>query len=493
MLAIDLKFPNGKYHATPWNRHVNEGEVEWPPSPWRILRAVISVYHRTIDQKRFPEDVLLSLINNLSAEHPEYALPYSKEAHTRHYMPIQKNIPRMIFDAFKLIDPEDSIIVVWPNITLQDNVLELFDEILMNLDYLGRSESIVDVKRLEGWSGVTNCKPLLLSTGPTDRGSISLIVPFTPGEFKIWKQGYRAGLSQNKTNIFNTPGTLYDVLTVRTNELRKEGWAQPPGGQWIDYAYLEEKSKVPVTRARTNQKQLTLARWQLIGNPLPRVEQSILIGEVLRSSLIKKCDFLGLEIPGILTGRDEHGEILKNGHQHAFYLPEDLDNDGYIDHITMYIQNGMPAEIYRAIEEVKELAIYADGQLKKWNLLFESMGDSQDFKALPIIKESKVWESSTPYIHPWHVHKNRFGADEQLRKELILKGYKDFTLTPIDSIEKKGKQIKSWQFNLMRRRKPIISPDRSGSFWRIEFNEPVSGPIAIGHGCHFGLGLFFSK
>ena len=27
--AISLSFPWGRYHATPWGRHVNEAAVEW--------------------------------------------------------------------------------------------------------------------------------------------------------------------------------------------------------------------------------------------------------------------------------------------------------------------------------------------------------------------------------------------------------------------------------------------------------------------------------
>ena len=38
-ITIKLTFPGGRYHATPWGRHVNEGVPEWPPSPWRLLRA----------------------------------------------------------------------------------------------------------------------------------------------------------------------------------------------------------------------------------------------------------------------------------------------------------------------------------------------------------------------------------------------------------------------------------------------------------------------
>lgn len=48
MIAISLTFPAGRYHATPWDRHVNEGAVEWPPSPWRLLRSLVAVWKRTL-------------------------------------------------------------------------------------------------------------------------------------------------------------------------------------------------------------------------------------------------------------------------------------------------------------------------------------------------------------------------------------------------------------------------------------------------------------
>ena len=65
MIAIELTFPAGRWHATPWGRQVNEGAVEWPPSPWRLLRALLAVwYHKCQD---VPEDDIRSLISALVA------------------------------------------------------------------------------------------------------------------------------------------------------------------------------------------------------------------------------------------------------------------------------------------------------------------------------------------------------------------------------------------------------------------------------------------
>jgi hypothetical protein len=44
-VAMGFEFPLGEYHATPWDRAVNSGDSEWPPSPWRIVRALLSVWH----------------------------------------------------------------------------------------------------------------------------------------------------------------------------------------------------------------------------------------------------------------------------------------------------------------------------------------------------------------------------------------------------------------------------------------------------------------
>ena len=35
-----------------------------------------------------------------------------------------------------------------------------------------------------------------------------------------------------------------------------------------------------------------------------------------------------------------------------------------------------------------------------------------------------------------------------------------------------------------------IGSDPHGALLRVHFPEPVSGPVALGYGCHFGLGLF---
>ena len=69
MIAISLRLIAGRYHATPWGRHVNEGAVEWPPSPWRILRALVATWKRT--RPDLPQNHVEPILRAL-AEPPEF-------------------------------------------------------------------------------------------------------------------------------------------------------------------------------------------------------------------------------------------------------------------------------------------------------------------------------------------------------------------------------------------------------------------------------------
>ena len=103
MLTLSFTFPAGRYHATPWGRHVNEADVGWPPDLWRLTRAFIATWHRKLDADAFPRERLAGLLAKLADEAPQYALPEAVHFHTRHYMPVRDK-PSLIFDAFAQAD-----------------------------------------------------------------------------------------------------------------------------------------------------------------------------------------------------------------------------------------------------------------------------------------------------------------------------------------------------------------------------------------------------
>jgi len=73
MLLIELAFLAGRYHATPWGRHVNEGVCEWPPSPYRLIRALYDVWKRKRPEWR--EQRVAELLEVLASAAPSYHIP----------------------------------------------------------------------------------------------------------------------------------------------------------------------------------------------------------------------------------------------------------------------------------------------------------------------------------------------------------------------------------------------------------------------------------
>src|SRR5438128_2468568 len=45
-VSIHIRFLTGRAHLHPWHAAPNEGRVEWPPSPWRLLRTLVAVSGR---------------------------------------------------------------------------------------------------------------------------------------------------------------------------------------------------------------------------------------------------------------------------------------------------------------------------------------------------------------------------------------------------------------------------------------------------------------
>ena len=75
-----------------------------------------------------------------------------------------------------------------------------------------------------------------------------------------------------------------------------------------------------------------------------------------------------------------------------------------------------------------------------------------------------------------------------LREELERRGLKDAVIEPLDGIG--ARRLRPLQFQLYRRKRGDDGGQRPRGAFRLRFPAPVSGPIAVGHSCHFGLGLF---
>lgn len=515
MLALGFRFRAGRYHATPWGRHVNEGDVAWPPSSWTLARALLAVWHRKLAPGSFPEEHLEELLAALADEAPVYELPRAVHAHSRHYMPIRKGrsaTTTLVFDAFARVDVEAELVMAWPGLDLPARLFPLLDVLLARLGYLGRAESWVEARRLDNWAGTANCVMAGSNGSETDalteapdepRELVDLLLPRSPSDYAAFREHLLEGLaarglkpSERRKVERTLPRDWLQALETETSELQRAGWSRPPAARVQNYLRperaLQPRAELVPPPAGPDRRPTT-ARFAVYGRPLPRLEDAVKIGECLRNALTKRASVTqgGDPAPPVLTGHGPSGD----DHRHAFYLPEDFGGfdaeargDGLIDHLLVHAEAGFDEAAEDALASLSKLWMGRDGE---WQLVLEILDCREAVaQATPLLARSSIWASVTPYLHPWF-RKKSFQVEDQIRKECRLRDLPELVeLESTDCVQVGGRERRPVHFHRFRSKRGLTQPDTRGSFWRLTFAEPFPGPLALGFGCHFGLGLF---
>lgn len=463
MLTVKLEFLAGKYHATPWGHHVNEGVTEWPPSLWRFLRALVSVW-KTSCQDEIAVEQMTELFNKLKAP-PKYFVPPATLSHTRHYMPIRegrKEVKALVFDSFVALDPGESLYIIWEDIDLNEQEKDVLARLLKRLNYLGRAESWC-VASLSDDSREANLVPYEGQEGIL-KHSVELLVP------RRWQ------------------GINMEQLCARTSDLREKGHLYPPGTELLAYFYKEDpKAKGRGLGAVPRKRRPRLALYAVFGPVKPMMTEALTVAETTRAALQDHYGRLYEGMPSSeLSGKDESGKPLK-GHKHAYFLPLDENMDGRIDHILVYRADGFSEGEQEALTRLEVLYPSGKGYPIQLGLLRMGFENGLD---ISILRSSRIWESVTPFMLVRHPHwkRNKDTPEDQLKLELQRKGFPE----PIEVQRSEGylrhRHVSWLDFKRFRaRHKPAY--DHPFGF-KIRFAEEEKGPIALGYACHFGLGLF---
>lgn len=533
MPTLLIRFPGRRYHATPWGNHVNEGQIEWPPSPWRLLRALLSTGHTALHWHGEPlPSVAGSLIEKLAKVLPIYRLPPAIGTHSRHYMPIGildkgREKTTLVFDTWAQIG-EGELAITW-DVDLSGDESALLSDLATRLGYLGRSESWVQARLspedepLPSWP---ECRPC--EQGDMVRQGweqVSLLAPETAESYARWREDAIGKATEklacpapgkkstkmeqqwrNATEPF--PNDIIACLQVQTSWLQNHGWSQPPGSRrvlyWRPVNALESGAPKPRSRpisARPVEAML-LAMSTISGNDhaLPSVERTLPQAELLHRALVSVSG-KGVLIPDkVLTGCDENGKPLKEPHRHAHLLPLDLNDDGHLDHFIIWAPMGLDATAQEAVRSVRKT--YTKGGIEPLRLALAGYGTLTDLQKLSgpygdglrrilgTERGSDRWLSATPFVPPRFLKKRGGNTLEgQIMAELASRGFPmSINIRVIDPRESM-QSLRRRHFVRSRRFGPA-APIDCGFSLELHFAEPVSGPICLGYGCHFGLGLF---
>lgn len=516
MVTLQLAFLAGKFHATPWDRHVNEGALEWPPSPWRLLRAFVAVGFRKLGwHAARPPLEAVRLVEALSEELPGYWLPPASMGHTRHYMPKYRSVidgkTDKVIDAFVAVNPETPMMVHWPNVTLDGSSQQLLDQIITALTFLGRAESWVEGKLMERPDRDLNTLPVGEMSGEDGQERVSILAPTIPRKYSEWRKHF---LEEKNLVADDIPEDLFQAMLTDTGALRSEGWNRPPGTSWAEYLRPHDAFRItPVRRKRRVRPRRTVAKFALVAESKqtdlrPQLIDAVYLSENIRMALMS---LTGKEQSGIpsptFSGKELDGTPRK-GHLHAFLLPVDDDGDGRIETVYIYAPEGF--------SELDEIAM---GRLRRlWQHrgrpgllpVLVGMGDPTDFgdtvpgmERSAILGASKVWASRTPFVlsrHPKYRNNGKprlrdngewiDGPEDQVRKEMEYMGLpQPERIERINHTVSRGKRL-PWRDFARSRRRGKGSFAGGGFGFRLHFPRPIQGPVALGYGCHFGLGQF---
>ncbi|MGQ0814780.1 MAG: type I-G CRISPR-associated protein Csb2 [Gemmatimonadota bacterium] len=260
--------------------------------------------------------------------------------------------------------------------------------------------------------------------------------------------------------------------------------------------HLAQSNSRQLERASAEARHCKLASYAVRSAVLPPLTDAIPIAECLRAALLKHADGRGDHALRVFSGHDAAGRPL-TGNRHAYYLPADDDNDGRIDHLIVWAPDGFDAGAREALASLQRLWGRDSHDL---DVSLTGLGDQEDCGNGPcgtgLLGPANVWESRTPFILPRHP-KFRRGTwadtpEDQLRRLLA-----DFDLHPT-SVERcngtvvSGGSLEWFRFRRERRSGSGSKASHRGYGFRLHFDKPVKGPIAVGYGAHMGLGQFIA-
>jgi CRISPR-associated protein Csb2 len=499
-IILRQTFPLGRFHATPWKvSPYDDPHGEWPPSPWRLLRALLA---RSFQYRREGGDASdaqqAALAGAFASSTIEWHLPPAswRGPGLRQYQPAEfqwnpaaAKEPGMkgykttkVMDAFWLTDRSDdseSEGALWwflDGPAWTDETLALLDSCAARLTYFGRAESITELARITD----TNT--------PAPMPNCTLT--------KQRKQGAVPVLA------LAPEATLTDALRSTDSPELANG-DLPPGACW-SYAQRPDR---PTTRPmRKPEKQRPPVQWMqfALGSRIPIYEKSAVTLTQRFRGAAAKCLLLAAtdgnmddwtkappemqELGATLTGKDADGKPLI-GHRHAvFFLHFE---GGEATRLCAWSADGFTHDEQIAMLRASEREVSLTYKKSSWAAkLIPLDGLVPPPPGIPQTG-AQCWKSMTPYVPPRHVFDRRGkvkrgeSVAEQIAEELANR---EFPTATVEIEEGSARWVKVHQPS--RTRDGATNDDKRGYTVRITFSEPVKGPIFLGHSCHFGLGLF---
>ena len=459
---LQVKFPWGKYHATEWGRNVNEGRPEWPPAPWRLLRALFSTW-KTRCTHLETEHVEAAL--RQISEPPTLHVPAMKAAHLRHYMPqasyrsVEKKPTTLTFDSFAVLDAQTPVFIEW-DVDMTAGPTAALAEIAASLSYLGRAESVCDaelVSQVGDYPGLVSWQPA------TREDPVDAEVLCASSSFEL------------------------SDLCQTTDIIKKDRRLFPHGSIKVPYVKSKTAQATTPESATRVSKAGSAVRLTVHHRPQPVAANAVVVGELLRRAALKKHS----EPSEMLSGKRLSGDHIREKHQHAHYLSltrkYQANAADAVSSLVVWTPGQLENSELTALARIRWLrAGRAASNVPNLAVAVSAFGDIKDV-APELVGPSSFWQSFTPFVPGRHNRKLPWDEHIRIEIERELTVYRDLPVpASVEVLEVDTRRYRRYRLPP----KETMSDNRRAAMVQIRFEKPVEGPIALGALSHFGLGLF---
>ena len=471
-LVLEIEFLAGVYRAT---HSPASTAPDWPPQPDRVFSALVSAWAARGQQR--PEREALEWLEAQPAptihagEHTARSAPSvfvppndhraSNAAET--YLKVMPMTRPRQPRRFPVAHLEDSVMAMVWGLGPEPRVLAALDRLARDVGYLGHSASLVRCRFLSG-------------SAPAPRHAAA------PARRQVY------------------PGRLQDLVRAH-----RRNPARPvilPGD-----AVVPEPPPAPPPRD---------AGWlvlEVIGGAVPDIRAAALVGRTLRRTLMSGYRRIGMadEIPAFVSGHEPDGTLLRA--PHLGIVP--MAFAGYPHADGRLFGFALVPTAQTALRDVpglraafEAIAPYDHGTERRvvglkylpqrMPLLLSPAGaaSKRSLEPAPYLQPARVWASLTPIVLDRHLKR----YDEAKIRELIARSCTNIGLPrPDPGCIQVGKHsavegappasprpdAPPWT----RWRVPGPLATRSLTHAVIDFGTAVAGPVMLGAGRYFGLGL----
>jgi len=443
MFALAVEYLTGVVYAADYR---DRNRPEWPPHPGRLFSALVAACHalglaergaavlRWLERQEAPA-LYCSTATARSA--PRVFTPVNDPDNDALLLPLRLRQPR----TFPCIVPvEPRVYFIWPQAEPDAEQRRLLAHLAAHVVYLGASQSLVQV-------GLCNAPPAP-NWSPGDQGELVLRVA-SPGRFDELETLYRLGRRP-------TPGLLQPYVSV---------------------SKVSEPAMPTATGAFAD-----FLSFRCRGGPPLRLENALLLTMAARRAVLSLA---GTTAPASLHG---HGP-----HPHCAWLPlpwvGQPQADGRLLGLAVLLPHTLAQDerqaVLRILARLHRITL-PGGQV--WQVEPATLDQRATLWRHTWAAAARVWSSVTPVILDRFPRPGRTGREvaDIIAASCRQMGYGTPAAIALSRYSTLEGVPPSARFRVRRQ---VQEPQRPYTHVMLQFAESVRGPLVIGAGKYFGLGL----